>query len=267
MSAAETVPLAVDEAGEGPAVLFLHGLLGRGRNWASLARELARGRRVLLVDLRNHGRSPHHPVTTYPAMAGDVAALIEARGFGRVALVGHSMGGKVAMVLACTRPDRVERLVVVDVAPVDYGPSAEFASYLRAMAAIDPARFERRAEVERALAGAVPDARIRAFLASNLELRDGRLAWAPNLSALLAGLPAITGFPPDLPPAPPDLLVSVIAGGRSGYVRPDHRAAFLRLFAAPEFVTVPEAGHWVHADAPQRVVALLDALLPRARDG
>ncbi len=264
MSAPAPVPLAVQELGAGPPVLVLHGLLGQGRNWTSLARRLARGRRVLLVDLRNHGRSPHHPVMTYPAMAADLAALLESRGLGRVALLGHSMGGKTAIVLACTRPELVERLVVVDVAPVDYGPRPDFAAYLEAMLAIDPAALGRRAEVEARLARSVPDARVRAFLASNLDSREGRLAWLPNLEVLRRSLPEIAGFPRDLPAAPSDLPALAIVGGRSDYVRPEHLPAFRRLLPALRLETVAEAGHWVHVDAPEAVLAALDSFLPRA---
>ncbi|MCX8100172.1 MAG: alpha/beta fold hydrolase [Geminicoccaceae bacterium] len=258
----EPVALSVQALGEGPPVLVLHGLLGQGRNWASLAKPLAARRRVVLVDLRNHGRSPHDPVMTYAAMAADLLALLDRLGLERASLLGHSMGGKAAMVFALGHPERVARLVVVDVAPVDYGPRPDFECYLRAMLAIDPARFARRAEVEAALAEVAPDPRIRAFLASNLDVRDGRLLWLPNLPVLLAALPAIAGFPAELPPAPASLPVLAIRGARSDYVRAEHEPAFRRLFPALRLETVADAGHWVHADAPAAVLALLEGFLP-----
>lgn len=256
------VPLFVQELGDGPPVLVLHGLLGQGRNWGAIGRRLARGRRVLLVDLRNHGRSPHHPAMTYPAMALDLAELIRTRGLHRAAVIGHSMGGKVAMTLALQRPSLVDRLVVVDVAPVDYGASELFAGYLRAMSAIEPGRLGRRVEVEQALVGTVAELRIRAFLASNLDQVDGRLAWLPNLEVLLGALATLGGFPPDLAPAGADLPVLAIAGGRSDYVGPAGAAALRRLFPAVRLVTVAEAGHWVHADAPEAVLEALEGFLP-----
>lgn len=258
----EPVPLHVQELGGGPPVLVLHGLLGQGRNWSALAKRLAARRRVLLVDLRNHGRSPHHPVMTYPAMAEDLAALIVGRGLDRPALVGHSMGGKAAMTLALARPELVGRLAVVDIAPVDYGRSATFAGFLDAMLAIDPARLARRAEVEQALAAAVPDPRIRAFLASNLEPVDGRLAWLPALGILREALATLGGFPADLPAASAGLAVLAIAGGRSDYVSGDGREALRRLFPASRLVRVAGAGHWVHADAPEVLLAALEGFLP-----
>lgn len=256
------LPLFVQELGEGPPVLVLHGLLGQGRNWGAIGRRLARGRRVLLVDLRNHGRSPHHPVMTYAAMARDLEELIRSRGLVSPSVVGHSMGGKAAMTLALRRPGLLGRLVVVDVAPVDYGASELFAGYLWAMLAVDPGRLGRRAEAEAALAGAVADPRIRAFLASNLDLVDGRLGWLPNLGVLLGALATLGGFPSDLTPAAADLPVLAIAGGRSDYVAPAGIAELRRLFPAVRLVRVPEAGHWVHTDAPEAVLEALDGFLP-----
>lgn len=256
------VRLFVQEFGEGPPVLVLHGLLGQGRNWGAIGRRLARGRRVLLVDLRNHGRSPHHPVMTYTAMARDLEELIRSRGLASPSMVGHSMGGKAAMTLALRRPGLLGRLAVVDVAPVDYGASELFAGHLRAMLAVDPGRLGRRAEAEAALAGAVADPRIRAFLASNLELVDGRLAWLPNLGVLLGALATIGGFPSDQTPVGADLPVLAIAGGRSDYVGPAGIAELRRLFPAVRLVSVPEAGHWVHADAPEAVLEALEGFLP-----
>lgn len=260
----EPVALAFHELGAGPPTLVLHGLLGQGRNWVSLGKTLAARRRLILVDLRNHGRSPHHPVMDYLAMAADLEVLLDRLHLKRASLLGHSMGGKAAMTFALTRPRRVERLVVVDIAPVDYGPRPEFEAYMRSMLAIDPARFTRRAEVEAALASKIGDPRLRAFLASNLDSRAGRLAWLPNLPVLLEAMPAIVGFPASLPPAPPDLPTLVIRGGRSQYVLDEHEAVFRRLFPALELVTLPDAGHWVHVDAAEELRALLDRFLPPA---
>ena len=149
-----------------------------------------------LVDLRNHGASPWSEEMSYAAMAGDVAALIEGEDVGPATLIGHSMGGKVAMTLALTRPDLVARLIVVDIAPVRYAQGYEH--FIRAMQAADLAPPRRRADVDAALASAIPEPAMRAFLLQNLETRDGALAWQPNLAVLLRAMPELTGFPATL---------------------------------------------------------------------
>jgi pimeloyl-ACP methyl ester carboxylesterase len=198
---------------------------------------------------------------SYEAMAGDLESFIARHGLGRVHLVGHSMGGKAAMTLALLRPDLVDRLSVVDVAPVDYGQGRGFASYLRAMLAVDLARLERRAEVEQALADAAPEPAIRAFLASNVEVREGRLAWAPNLEALLASLPDLTGWPSGLDDRRFDGPTLALRGGRSDYVRDAHVPTFRTLFPRVEVETIAEAGHWVHAEKPEATIRALERFL------
>ena len=140
MSETASGGLAFSDSGQGSPVVILHGLLGSGRNWTSFARQLSARHRVLSLDLRNHGRSPWFPEMTYQDMARDVIELLEAQGLGPVRLMGHSMGGKAAMVVALTRPELVERLIVVDIAPVTYS-AAYAAPYVAAMAAIDPGRL------------------------------------------------------------------------------------------------------------------------------
>jgi len=257
------VPLHVTALGEGPPLLVLHGLFGSGSNWGAIARRLAGTHRVLLVDLRNHGDSPHHPRMDYKAMAEDLAALIEAEG-GPMAVLGHSMGGKAAMVLALTAPTLVSRLVVVDIAPVAYPPS--FRPYAEAMAAVPLRPGLRRSEADAALRAAVPDASVRAFLLQNLRLADGAPAWRCNLSVITDALETISGFPafPDGVQWPGEALF--VLGERSGYIDARGRAAALARFPAAAFVVVPGAGHWVHAEAPEpflRAVTPFLALPPR----
>ncbi|SNB61451.1 Pimeloyl-ACP methyl ester carboxylesterase [Arboricoccus pini] len=244
-----------------PLTSILHGLLGQGRNWQAIAKRLAHGRRVLAVDLRNHGHSPHDPLMTYEAMAGDLAALIVKSG-GRASVIGHSMGGKVAMMLALTAPERVDRLVVIDVAPVTY-KHREFAHYLSAMAKIDPAGFSRRADIEVALAEVDPDPRIRAFLASNIEGAPGAMRWLPDLSALQAGLDDILGFTPPAGASFTEPCLFLV-GGKSAYVQEQQRAVILDLFPKATIKTIADAGHWVHADKPAEVLEALEGILPSA---
>jgi len=254
-----TVELAISEIGEGDPLVILHGLFGSKRNWWSIARQLADTRHVVVADLRNHGASPWDPVHDYPALAADVVRLIETRLGGRAAVIGHSMGGKAAMMLALERPELVERLVVVDIAPTrSPGNSADI---LRALERVPLDRCAHRGDVEAALAGDVPEGKVRAFLAANVVSGPDGLAWGVNLDAFARHLDDILGFP-DVPPgrtfAGPSLF---LAGGRSPYVRPEQHAAILRLFPAARIETIPAAGHWLHADAPEEFLAAVRPFL------
>lgn len=252
------IPLHVTALGDGPPLLVLHGLFGSGGNWSSIARRLAATHRVLLADLRNHGDSPHDPRMDYAAMAEDVSALIAAHG-GRAAVLGHSMGGKVAMVLALTEPERVSRLVVVDIAPLAYPPA--FRPYADAMAAIPLTPGLRRAEAEAALRASVPDPSVRAFLLQNLRLGAGIPTWRCNLPVITEALETLSGFP-DLPADarwPGDALF--VAGERSPYIDARGRAAAVARFPAAAFVVVPGAGHWVQAEAPEAFLRAVEPFL------
>lgn len=252
------VDLAYRAYGEGPAVVLLHGLLGAGRNWTQIAKRLAGQYRVLAADLRNHGDSPWAETMGYEEMALDVRRLLEREGHERAAIVGHSMGGKVAMALALLEPGSVERPVVVDVAPVPYRRS--FLSYIEAMQAVDLATIERRSDADRALASTVPEPGVRGFLLQNLELEQGA-RWKPNLEVLARVMPGLIGFSEQALGRRYDGPTLFIAGARSDYVRPEHRPAIDRLFPAARLVTIKDAGHWVHAEQPARFTAVLEAFL------
>jgi pimeloyl-ACP methyl ester carboxylesterase len=254
------VTLAAVEQGEGRPVVILHGLFGSAQNWTTVGRRLAASYRVIAADLRNHGASPHDPRMDYPAMAADLAALIEARAGGRAALVGHSMGGKAAMWLALARPALVERLVVVDVAPVSYRPTLQ--AYAAAMRAVPLRAGMRRAEADAALKEAIPDAGERAFLLQNLRFRaDGPPEWRLNLAAIEPAVPTISAFPDPPAGARYDGPVLFVCGERSDYVRPEHHGRILALFPRAAFVVVPGAGHWVHAEAPEPFLRALEPFL------
>jgi esterase len=188
-----TVALAASEYGSGDAVAILHGLFGAGRNWSGIARRLAERRRLIVFDLRNHGASGWADTMSYAEMAEDVRAAMAVRGHQRYALIGHSMGGKVAMLAALQDPAAVERLVVVDVAPVGY--AIPYRAYVRAMRRLDLGTVTRRADADAALATAVADATERAFLLQSLVFEPDGPRWQLNLAALDAAMPAIAGFP------------------------------------------------------------------------
>lgn len=257
--------LAVEVIGDGPAdVAFLHGLFGRGRNWTQVAKSLAAdGHTGLLVDLPNHGASPWTEHFSYTDTAEQVAAeLAERLAPGRRGmLVGHSLGGKVAMLVALRHPELVSSLAVVDIAPGESAQVTSFATYFAAMDAIDLARLTSRSDADRQLAGQIPDRGVRGFLLTNLRPENG-WHWQPNLALLSAELETISGWPDPGTVSYPDP-VAWIVGARSHYYRASDLPAMQRLFPQVKTVVVPEAGHWVQAENPSAVVAALRELRER----
>jgi esterase len=248
-----TLDLAFESTGSGPPLLILHGLFGSGSNWRGIARGLAATHRVLTVDLRNHGASPWADTTGYFEMADDVQQLIEREGLRQPAVMGHSMGGKVAMALALLHPECVGRLVVVDIAPVAYAD--RLSPFAEAMRGIDMLAAASRSEVQQRLAETVPDAGVVPFLMQNLVMRNAHLDWRLNLASIAASIGVLSDFPLELRSLRFAGPLQVIAGGRSDYVAHRDGSDFRPMFARPQVDVIEEAGHWVHADAPQRFLA------------
>lgn len=245
-----------DPAGP-PTVVFLHGLFGQGRNFTQIAKSLLPGLRSVLVDLPNHGRSERTGTADYLDVADRVAAwLRETYASARpVHVVGHSMGGKVAMVLALRHPELVDRLVVADISPSDSDGAGEFEHLLGALAEVDLATLERRADAEQQLRASIPQDVTRRFLLTNLQNGPDGFAWLADLELLRRELATIGGWPQiegtfDHP-------VLWVAGERSNYIRPEHEPAMRRLFPRTRALTIKGAGHWVHAERPD---AFSDAL-------
>jgi len=247
----------------GPRVVFLHGLFGQGRNWTTVAKALADQARVLLVDLPNHGRSAWTERFSYTDMAARVAHLLQRTGDGEAyAVVGHSMGGKVAMTLALHHPELVARLAVVDVSPVPTAAISHFARYVEGMRSLDLATLPDRSAADRHLAPYVPDPGIRSFLLQNLrrESGDGGWRWQMNLSLLGDQLDAMGGWTdPGVGPYPGPVLW--LAGARSDYVRPDYAPVMRALFPRVQLVTVKGAGHWLHSDQPDVFISVMRRFL------
>jgi len=255
------VRLASEHLGEGgdAPLVIAHGLLGAGRNWGALAKRLAKRRKVIVADLRGHGDSPWSDDVSYPAMAGDLAETIGAEAGGRADVLGHSMGGKVAMTLALAQPSRLRKLIVADVAPVVYDHS--HADTLAAMAALDLSRITRRADADRALRDSIPNAALRAFVAQNLAIEDGAARWRPDIAALAAGMAGLVGFPAHFAHdsfAGPALF---LRGGASDYVTPAMHGAIRARFPAARIETLEGAGHWLHAEQPEAFLAAVEAFL------
>jgi esterase len=246
-------------SGAGLPLAILHGLFGAGRNWATLAAHLAARRRVLTLDLRNHGASPWAAAMSYDEMADDVRATLRSFGIERYGLIGHSMGGKVAMGAALRHGAEVGRLVVVDIAPARYRP--HHLGYVRAMRALDLFAIRRRADADAALAPAVPDTAERAFLLQNLTLDQGRARWRLNLDAIERAMPDLVGFPPLPPDATYPGPALFVAGGRSDYLLPAHEPAIRKFFPNAQIARIADAGHWLHAERPQAFLDLVEPFL------
>jgi pimeloyl-ACP methyl ester carboxylesterase len=255
------MPLELEfrQEGEGPPIVVLHGLFGSSRNWTSVSKALASRFQVHSVDLRNHGRSPWADEMSYLAMAGDVAAVLDRAGLDTAVIVGHSMGGKVAMALALTRPDRVDALAVVDIAPAAYRGTHEILA--QAMMSLDLTGVMRRGEVDAMLTEHVPDPGIRAFLLQNLDRAHDGFGWRLNLPALLHAMDELGGFPARLGGATYDGPSCFIAGGLSDYLRPEHGPLIESYFPKAEIKRIADAGHWVHAEAPKTFVETLETFL------
>lgn len=239
-------------------LVILHGLFGSARNWQMFVKRFGQGRATYALDLRNHGNSPWDARMDYPAMAADVGRFLADRGLDRAVLLGHSMGGKTAMTLALTEPKMVERLIVVDIAPVPYSHS--HSNYVDAMKRADLTGLTRRSQVDEQLRDAVPDPNLRAFLLQNLDTADGTLRWRVNLDAIGRGMSDLVGFP-DLGDACYPGPVRFIGGGASDYITPTHDPAIRRYFPQAEIRIVPGTGHWVHAEKPDVFTALIDEVL------
>lgn len=253
--------LAFREFGSGPPLVILHGLFGSARNWQSMAERLAGQYRVFVCDLRNHGDSPWAPSMRFEEMADDLEALIEEKGLAPATVLGHSVGGKTAMLTALRHPDVVDALIVVDIAPVAY--EAPFLAYIAAMQAADIGPGRKRTEIDAALAAAVPDAGTRLFLLQNLEeRRAGGFAWRLNLDAIAANMPTLLGFP-DTEDLAYDGRALFVSGSGSDYIGRIHHGAVWDRFPQAEFAVIEGAGHYPHVEQPDaffdRITLFLDS--------
>lgn len=270
MSTGSLHTLSVGTAG--PRVAFLHGLFGQGRNWSTIAKGLAGPdgdrARCTLVDLPDHGRSPWSEEFSFEAYAASVASTLRAVDGGPWVVVGHSLGGKTAMVLALREPDLVSRLVVVDIAPKSYGSLERFGGYIREMQALPLSELTDRADAEARFAEPHPG--VKSFLLQNLRREGTSWRWQANVELFAADAArGADSLIADFPVGPGDVEpyagpVLWIAGGESGYIRPEDAEGMRALFPRVRLVTVKGASHWVHTDAPEVVVEALRRVLEAA---
>ncbi len=237
-----------------PSLLIVHGLYGSARNWGVIAKRLSDEREVVAVDLRNHGDSPWFDSHSYFDMAADLAEVIEAHG-APMDVMGHSMGGKAAMVLALTRPDLLRKLVVADIAPVTYGHTQS--QFIRAMKSVDLSQVNKRSDAHDQLAASVEDSALRSFFTQSLDVSGKR--WKLNLDVLEQEMPKVLAFPEiDGSFDGPTLFLS---GANSDYVTRDSRGRIRELFSDVHFAKLPDAGHWLHAERPRAFEAAMRVFL------
>ncbi|MDE4134499.1 alpha/beta fold hydrolase [Phaeobacter sp. QD34_3] len=227
-----------------PPLLIAHGLYGSARNWGVIAKRLSDERQVIAVDMRNHGTSPWGDSHSYPEMADDLAEVIAAHG-GQMDVLGHSMGGKTAMMLALRHGAAVRRLLVADIAPVSYGHSQ--IQYIEAMRKVDLSKVTRRSDAQAQLAALGVDPQLQSFFTQSLDLQEKR--WLLNLDTLAREMPKILSFPKT--DAQWDGVALFLSGANSDYVRPEHRPEILARFPGARFAKIPNAGHWLHAENPR----------------
>ena len=256
----------------GPPLIIVHGLYGSGDNWVSIARDLAESFEVFVVDQRNHGQSPHSEVHDYEAMQEDLREFMDDQGIERAVLIGHSMGGKTIMSFAVKWPERVASLISVDIAPKAYNNLAlasrkapNHSGMINALLSLDVEHAESREDLDLALRPKIGSERIRSFLLKNVRRDDsGKFSWRLNLEALNNNLDeifdgidpstvpvgGITGFP-----------VLFISGAESDYIQVKDHLLIRTLFPVAEFVSIPGAGHWVHAEQPALLVKTINYFL------
>lgn len=260
--------------GQGPSLIIVHGLYGSSDNWTGIARALGKYFEVYVVDQRNHGRSPHSPKHNYELMKNDLYEFVERHSIGKAIFLGHSMGGKSVMFFAAAHPEKVNGLIVVDIAPKSYKLTAkamkktiDHETILRSMAKVDFSSVQSRGEVDKALAIDIGLERVRLFLMKNLE-RDGQkgFRWKINVETLIKCLDSIlsgmnekdfekggeiTGFP-----------VLFIKGANSDYILDSDLPLIKTIFPYSEFAVIPKTGHWLHVEQPELLVeSILEFML------
>ena len=242
------------DAASGAPIVILHGLFGLADNWLGIAKALSLTNPVHLLDLRNHGRSPHNPVFNYAAMGDDLDEFMQGQDLNGAVLIGHSMGGKVAMHYACLHPDRLNRLVVIDIAPRYY--PVHHRVILDALLGVDLAALQNRQQADEQLARHIAETDVRQFLLKNLYRTDGgTFAWRFDLATINGQIENVgevlpNGFVFHKP-------TQFIRGELSHYIKDADMELILRQFPEARLETVAGAGHWVHAEKPAELLALL----------
>ena len=245
-----------------PPVLIIPGLFGSTINWRSFARELSKTYPVIVIDQRNHGRSPHTDTQSYFDMSDDVLELLDTLALDKVALCGHSMGGKTAMVFSLLHPERVSKLVILDIIPRTYTHS--HAPFLDALLQIDLSQLGSRSDADKALRSAIPDTGTRLFLLQSLTGNAKNYQWRLNLSVLQREMQKIVGFPSDeLEGCSNSVETTVIFGDNSTYVKGQDLTLLTKFFPQADLTSISNAGHWLHVEQPKLVLDALQTFLQK----
>ncbi len=263
--------------GNGSPLIILHGLYGSSDNWITVGRSLSHSFEVFLVDQRNHGDSPHSREHNYMLLKNDLLDFMDNHNIKKAILLGHSMGGKTAMFFAADYPERLSSLIIVDIAPVSYRslrePMSQITVHMNiisSMMAVDFTRVKSRSDVESQLSGGIPSEKIRRFLLKNVARKnEGVYDWKLNIRTLFNNLPevmdgpdlrrfsrgnGIKGFP-----------VLFIKGEKSDYISESDHSAINTIFPEAEIVTIPGAGHWLHAEQPEVFIQIVSSFLDRSK--
>lgn len=239
-------------------LLIVHGLYGSARNWGVVAKKLSDERQVFAVDMRNHGQSDWHDSHTYADLSSDLAEVLTQ--IGPADVMGHSMGGKAAMMVALDRPDLVRRVIVADIAPTAYTHTQM--PFITAMKAVDLNSVEKRSDALAQLeAAGVEDPTLRSFFTQSLDLKTR--SWRLNLDVLATEMMTIMGFPDEVH-GRFDGPALFLHGANSDYVLPEHRPRIRALFPKSQFVKMSGVGHWLHAEKPTEFIATARAWLARS---
>ena len=240
-----------ESATDATPLIIAHGLFGSARNWGVIAKRLSETRKVTSVDMRNHGESPWYDGHQYKEMATDLAQILPKP----ADVMGHSMGGKAAMVLALHHPEKVRKLIVADIAPVAYSHTQT--PMIDAIRKIDLDAIKTRGDADRQLQTHIPEPGVRAFLLQSLDVKARR--WRLNLDVLKAQMDDITGFPDVAGQFEGRTLF--LSGADSDYVLPEYRDRIRELFPNSIFTKIPGAGHWLHAEKPREFEAAIKTFL------
>jgi len=255
--------------GNGPTIVIVHGLYGASDNWMSVARELSVNYEVFLIDQRNHGRSPHSNVHTYEAMVDDLKEFLDDQGIEKAIFIGHSMGGKTVMFFAKLFPERINQLIIVDIAPSDYKKLTDYSpqtinhlNIINAMSSVDFSKITSREDVDKWLSDGIKSKRVRQFLLKNLHReKDNTFSWSLNIEALKLNLSDILkGFSKEEIQSGLNIIgfpVLFIKGELSDYITENDSLTIRRVFPYAEIQEIKNAGHWVHAEQPEEFLKMV----------